>query len=131
MKNKEQSRLLYEEAKWHLELAEYSFRNKKWNSTIRRCQEAIELLYKAFLKSLGIDFPKVHDVGSLVGKILKEKKILMDKEKIEEVIFVSRYLSEKRLPAFYGEKVYDCETAENSLKKTRKIFEIFKPIMEI
>jgi len=41
-----------------------SLRSKgAWNLVVRRCQEAVELALKGALVSVGIQPPRVHDVG--------------------------------------------------------------------
>jgi len=36
--------------------------------TVRQCQEAVELLLKAALRYVGVEPPKLHDVGPLLRK---------------------------------------------------------------
>lgn len=48
------------------------------NLAVRRAQEVVELLLKGSLKILGVDYPKVHDVGPVFVQRAKEKQIPLD-----------------------------------------------------
>ncbi|MFZ6017746.1 MAG: HEPN domain-containing protein [Nitrospirota bacterium] len=76
------------------------------NMTVRRAQEVVGLILKGALKVLGIDYPKVHDVGEVFVQRVREKYPPTDKEVLERIRIISMWLSEARAPSFYFEKNY-------------------------
>jgi HEPN domain-containing protein len=79
---------------------------KDWNLTVRRAQEVVELTLKGALKILGIDFPKVHDVGMVFAKGVKEKGVSLPEDTLTRIQEISKWLAEARAPAFYVERDY-------------------------
>ncbi len=54
------------EAEWIFEIdLKNALREENYNIVVRRAQEVVELSLKGCLRMLGIDYPKVHDVGSV------------------------------------------------------------------
>ena len=43
------------------------------NIVVRRAQEVVELVLKGALKILGIEYPKIHDVGKIFEQMVKRK----------------------------------------------------------
>lgn len=73
------------------------------NDVVREAQEMIELMLKGSLRWVGIDPPKVHEVGDA----LKEQAALFPifwQEKIDDLILISHALFEERSLAFYGDE---------------------------
>ena len=97
------------------------YTNRSWNMVVRRAQEVVELSLKGLLKIMGIDYPKVHDVGAILKEKLRERKILQDEEKLSEIEEISSYLAKQRSPAFYYEKVYTEEEAKRAKDYAKKI----------
>lgn len=111
MTNKERAEFLLKGAQRTIEELNEALEKELWNWVIRRAQEAVELSLKATFKLLNVEYPKVHNVAPAFEKILKEKGIGVPSKEIEEIKQISRDLSEKRAPAFYGEEVYSKEEA--------------------
>ena len=63
--------------------------------TVRQCQEAVELLLKAALRYVGVEPPKLHDVGPLLRKE-RNKFPAWFQEKIDEFAYYARVLRRKR-----------------------------------
>ncbi len=73
-----------------------------FSDVIREAQEAVELALKGMLRQVGIEPPKVHDVGYL----LIEYQLMFPKpvqQHIEQLRDISRWLRKEREFAFYGE----------------------------
>ncbi|MCG2727633.1 MAG: HEPN domain-containing protein, partial [Candidatus Methanoperedenaceae archaeon] len=49
-----------------------------YNMTVRRAQEVVELTLKGVLEILGVDYPKIHNVGSLFAEHAKKKSFPME-----------------------------------------------------
>jgi HEPN domain-containing protein len=114
-----------------LKALEVLFREQSYPDVIRESQEILELVLKGYLRSLKIDPPKWHDVGS----ILVENKNILHADVITEldmIVDVSKYLRKERENAFYGDddliplSSYDEKQALDIKIKTQKIFELIK-----
>ncbi len=78
--NREQGEKLFKEAEWIFEKdLKNAIDEENYNIAVRRAQEVVELSLKGCLRILGIDYPKVHDVGFVfvreAGKKLLFKKM--------------------------------------------------------
>ena len=87
------------------------------NMVVRRAQEAVELALKGGLSVLGVEYPKVHDVGRLFAEAAAAKLAGLDSQVLDRIARISTMLSEERSPAFYGERVYGREEAEGSRRQ--------------
>ncbi|MFN3604041.1 MAG: HEPN domain-containing protein [Leptonema sp. (in: bacteria)] len=73
-----------------------------YSDVIREAQELVELALKGMLRYVGIEPPKIHDVGPY----LIEYKHLFSKEiqnEVEKLAFISKKLRKERELAFYGD----------------------------
>ena len=70
-------------------------------SAIRRSQEALELITKAYLRLIGIEYPKTHDVSDI---LLEHRDKLPPelKNNIKDLAKLISELASIRGPAFYG-----------------------------
>lgn len=113
--NKEMGKRLIGEAgricEWELETA---INNEDWNLAVRRSQEIVELSLKGFLKFLGVDYPKVHDVGFIFLREAKNKGASFSEDTFRRIQEASKWLAEARAPAFYGERYYKKEEASKA-----------------
>ncbi len=104
--------------------------------TVRQCQEAVELLLKAALRYVGVEPPKLHDVGPLLRKE-RNKFPAWFQEKIDEFAYYSRVLRSEREPAMYGdeetgtlpEELYSNFDAVNATKMCDTIHEFVKKLI--
>lgn len=101
------------------------FKTKAYHRTVRSSQEAVELATKATLRLFGIDYPKSHEVSSLLeSAAVKENSPNWFTESVPKIREISVQLAGDRGPAFYGdekaskppEELYDREAAEEALK---------------
>ncbi|MFQ6067288.1 MAG: HEPN domain-containing protein [bacterium] len=81
------------------------------NLVVRRAQEIVEISLKALFKMMGIEYPKVYDVGSLLEEVIKKRGIKTEGKILEKLKEVSSYLARDRAPSFYFEKDYTLEQA--------------------
>jgi len=105
---------LLREAKQIEREVEAAYRESAWNLTIRRSQEVVELSTKALLKMMCFDYPKVHDVSKILGKVLKGRGIEVSDEQLTKITDISSELANKRAPSFYYERDYRQEEAEKA-----------------
>jgi HEPN domain-containing protein len=96
---------------------------------IRYGQECVELSLKACLRAIGIEYPKVHDVGDILI-INKDKFPQWLRERLDELAEISADLAAKRSPAMYGIEVagrtsselFSAEDAKDALKKAELVY---------
>jgi HEPN domain-containing protein len=122
MNNFDVNEKLLNEAKEHCEEMHRAFNRNSWNRTIRRAQEVVELCLKGLLKEIGIEYPKVHDVGDVFERACIQKSINIDSQVLQEIKDISSDLAEKRGPAFYMEIDYTKQQAEEAMQSGEKVF---------
>ena len=100
-----------EMAQSYLLTSEYSLKQAKmartdgvWHLAIRRCQEAAEMALKATLRLVGLEVPKVHDVGLF----LRENRATFPpwfQAHVDRLVHISRGLRKDREVSVNGDKV--------------------------
>lgn len=108
---------------WELETA---INNEDWNLAVRRSQEVVELSLKGFLKFLGVDYPKVHDVGLIFSREAKNKGASFSEDIFRRIQEVSKWLAEARAPAFYGERYYTKKDADKAYEDAVFVLQVIK-----
>lgn len=95
-----QSYLLKAEVR--LKILPILLQEKAFSDVVREAQEAVELALKGMLRQIGIEPPKVHDVGYLLIEYesMFPESVRQDIEKLRDI---SRWLRKEREFAFYGE----------------------------
>jgi len=118
------------------DLAKSYIRQASYPYTVRQCQEAVELLLKAALRYVGVEPPKLHDVGPLLRKE-RDRFPAWFQEEIDEFAYYSRVLRREREPAMYGdeetgtppEELYSKFDAESAMKMCDTIHEFVKKLI--
>ena len=106
-----------------------AYARKAWNLTVRRAQEVVELTLKGLLKIMGVEFPKVHNVGDIFSRICREKAIEIDSETLTRIDQISSELAEDRAPSFYFEKDYELEEAREAKENAEWIRNLAKDLV--
>jgi HEPN domain-containing protein len=99
-----------------------AWQDKDDNMVVRRAQEVVELTLKGALKILGVEYPKIHDVGKIFEQTAKRKIGGIGKEVMSRVVRISARLAEDRGPSFYGEKIFKREEAEEAYSDAKFVF---------
>jgi HEPN domain-containing protein len=76
-----------------------------WNLATRRAQEVLELVIKALLSEMSVDYPKTHDPAPVFGQAVRMRGIGVDAGVLESLTALSQELARIRGPAFYQETV--------------------------
>lgn len=94
-----QARLIVAEAERHA-------RGGAWHLAVRRAQEVVELSLKGLLRIAGVEVPRVHDVGVLVGEHAPRLGPEVG-EHLDRLVSVSRRLRAERELSLYGDPTLD------------------------
>ncbi|MGQ9514731.1 MAG: HEPN domain-containing protein [Thermoproteota archaeon] len=102
-------------------------------TTVRRCQESVEMAVKAILRLLGIEYPRKHDVSD----VLQDLKNMGEIPKFfkDEIPFISSTISRLtsvRGLAMYGDessltppaRLFSSEDAEKALNDAKRVLEL-------
>lgn len=75
--------------------------NEAYSDVVREAQELVELLLKAVLRAIGVEVPKIHDVGRTLEK---HRHLLPNSltNTLEEIKKISKRLRKERELSFYG-----------------------------
>jgi len=95
--------------------------NEAYSDVVREAQELVELLLKAVLRSVGVEVPKIHDVGRTLEKNRQLLPQVLN-ERLNELKKISKRLRKERELSFYGAEdfipteEYELEDAEMAIK---------------
>lgn len=124
MTNTERGERLLEGAEeLHRELKS-ALERESWNLAVRRAQEVVELTLKGLLSLMGVEYPKVHDVGQVFAREVEERKLAIPEEMLSEIEDISADLARKRAPAFYFEAEHDEAEARTAFTHAVKVLQL-------
>lgn len=133
-----------EMAESYLMTAEYSLKQASmartdgvWHLAVRRCQEGAEMALKATLRLVGLEVPKVHDVGFF----LRENRAMFPvwfQTHVDRLAHISRSLRKDREVSVYGdetlglppETIFSQVDADEALEEARFTFETARRLFE-
>jgi len=102
--------------------------NESYSDVVREAQELVELLLKAVLRAVGVEVPKIHDVG----RTLEKNRHLLPpvlNTRLDEIKKVSKRLRKERELSFYGAEdfipteEYDLEDADMAIKDAELVLQ--------
>lgn len=137
MTNEEMAQSYLLTAEYSLKQAEMACTDGVWHLAVRRCQEGAEMALKATLRLVGLEVPKVHDVGFF----LRENKALFPawfQAHIDRLVHISRGLRKDREVSVYGdetlglppEMIFSKVDADEALEEARFQLEIARRLFE-
>ena len=91
-------------AEARLASARYALNQGYYPEVVRYSQECVELSLKACLRLVGVEYPKVHDVGD----VLRAESMRFPswfREEVDRLAEISRDLAEKCSPSMYGVEI--------------------------
>jgi HEPN domain-containing protein len=103
---------------------------RDYNMTVRRAQEVVELALKGVLEFLGVDYPKIHDVGHIFAEQVVRKSFPIKEDILERIQEISFWLGKERAPSFYLERDYTEEDARKAFKDANFVYEEIKTALE-
>lgn len=128
MNNIEMAKDYIIQAEERIRNARSSLKRGLYPYVVRQSQEAIELALKASLRLIGIEPPKVHDVGPIL-KQHRNKFPEWFQKIIPEFARISRKLRREREPSMYDDEesgmppsaLYDEKDAKEALKNAKQV----------
>ncbi|MBD3414975.1 MAG: HEPN domain-containing protein [Candidatus Aminicenantes bacterium] len=118
-----------------LDVLDLLFKKGAFSDVIRESQEIVELSLKGMLRFVGVEPPKIHDVG---GLLLEHKdKFSQDiSKRLKKLAEISKRLRKERELAFYGDidfiptEEYTREDAKEAIKDTRMVTKAAKELIK-
>lgn len=123
MTNLERGKKLIQESGELLKEAKRAYQSSQYNIVVRRSQETVELALKGLLIILGIEYPKIHDVGTVFYEQVKAKGVKIEEKDLEKIKFISSQLTKEREASFIWKKI----TYKKKQKKLWKVPNLFFP----
>jgi hypothetical protein len=109
-----------------LDILDLLFKKNAFSDVIRESQEIVELSLKGMLRSVGVEPPKIHDVGGLL--LDHKEKFPKDIAKsLKRLAEISKRLRKERELAFYGDidfiptEEYTEADAEEAIRDTQLV----------
>ena len=104
---------------------------------VRYSQECVELSLKACLRLVGVEYPKVHDVGDIL-RAESERFPGWFREEVDRLAEISRDLAEKRAPSMYGvevagkspEELFNKDDAVKALEDAELVHKLARSLLE-
>jgi HEPN domain-containing protein len=109
-----------------LDILDLLFKKSAFSDVIRESQEIVELSLKGMLRFIGVEPPKIHDVGGLL--LEHEDKFPKDIAiQLKTLADISKRLRKERELAFYGDidfiptEEYTKEDAKDAIRDTQLV----------
>lgn len=134
MRSDRLARAYLEKATIRLRALKFLHQEGGFSDVVREAQECVEILLKGVLRCLGIEAPKVHDVGRLLRQRIDLLPEIL-KDNLDEVSRISRELRKDRELAFYGTddwiptEEYSDQDSLEAIRKAERVFEIVSQII--
>lgn len=129
MTGEELSRAYLAKVRLRLEVLELLQRREGWSDLVREAQELVELACKALLRQVGIDPPRLHDVGPVLLAEQQRFPAAMA-EPLMQLAEESQWLRAQRELSFYGDvewiptERYGAADGERALAAARLALEL-------
>lgn len=117
MTNESLARSYLKKASDRLDVLEVLLQKEAYSDVVREAQELVELALKGMLRAIGIEPPKLHDVGRLLLDY-RERFPETVRHELADFAGISKRLRKERELAFYGDLDF-IPTEEYSLEDAR------------
>lgn len=97
------ARSLIQQARDRLDMLDLAREKRAWHIVVREAQECVELALKGLLRAVGLEPPKLHDIGPFL--LRHSERILRSDVRLEldRLVTISEWLQKERENAFYGD----------------------------
>lgn len=99
-----------------------------WNLALRRAQEVIELVVKALLSEMSVDYPKSHDPAPVLVTAIRARGLDVDAGFLQWLRALSAKLEEIRSPAFYHEIEVTAPQARAAVGDAERVLEFARDL---
>lgn len=136
MHNKKLAQDYATRAKSRIKALTFYLEDKNYPDVVREAQEAVELSLKGLLKFHQIDFPRTHDVSSILFDN-KERFSKVIIESLDELISISKSLRRDRELAFYGTEdllpleFYSLDDAKLAIAQASRVVQLVATDLDI
>ena len=107
-----------------LKVLDMLLRERAYSDVVREAQEVVELALKGVLRVVGVEPPKIHDVGPLIAEYRDRLPIAVQPD-AGRLVAASRWLRKEREFSFYGDvdliptEEYGIDDAKRALADAR------------
>ncbi|MBI1882815.1 MAG: HEPN domain-containing protein [Chlamydiae bacterium] len=114
----------------------FLFKEEDYSDVIRESQEVVELALKGMLRTVGIDPPKIHDVGSFLIEH-RDKFPSQIRISLKKMALISKELRKDRELSFYGDidfiptEEYSSRDAKKAIQGARWVASVAVRLMKI
>jgi len=133
--NESLARSYVKKAADRLDILEVLTKKGAYSDVVREAQEIVELALKGMLRAVGIEPPKLHDVGDLL--LEHRERFPGDVAgRLEELAAISKRLREDRELAFYGDvdfiptEEYSLADAQQAYDGAVKVVDVARRVLE-
>ena len=95
-------RSYFTKAKKRLKILDLLISEEDYSDVVREAQEIVELALKGILRMIGVEPPKIHDVGHLILEY-RDRLPSCVESSAERIAQISKWLRKEREFAFYGD----------------------------
>jgi HEPN domain-containing protein len=117
-----------------LDMLDMLYERQAWSDVVREAQELVGLAQKAMLRQIGVEPPKLHDVGALM--LEQADKFAPDvRAALNDIAAVSQWLRRERELSFYGDvdfiptEVYKADDAERARRDVRPVVAVARRVI--
>ena len=130
MKNTSLTKDYLKRSEDRIDAVELLYKKKSWANVVRESQEIVELCLKAYLRSINLEVPRIHDVSAT---LVENKELLTGEvaKQIKKIVSISKSLRRDREIAFYGTEDLtpsDFYSEEDALEAKESAVFIFKTV---
>lgn len=129
MTNESLARSYLRKASDRIDILDLLLKKAAYSDVVREAQEIVELALKGMLRAVGIEPPKLHDVGGLLQEH-RERFGTEIAHEVDDLASISKALRKERELAFYGDldfiptdeySLADAEKAKDGAEKVVRV----------
>jgi HEPN domain-containing protein len=103
--------------------------SEAWNLATRRAQEVLELVIKALLNEMGVDYPKTRDPAPVFAQAVRSRGIGVDARILDGLTALSQELAKIRGPAFYQDTVVTDAQAREWVQRVQRALQFGEDLL--
>lgn len=112
-----------------LKILDLLLKEGDYSDVVREAQELVELALKGMLRSVGIEPPKIHDVGNFL--VEHRNRFPPDlRDRLADLAAISKSLRKDRELAFYGDIDF-IPTEEYSIREAQQAYDGAKTVLDV